>query len=61
MIQERYINEILSIVTQRKGLFEIKDKEIIFQKDNDESYDIQSFENCYIYVKDEMKLDYIDD
>ena len=33
---------------------------MIFQKDNNENYDIRSFENYYIYVKDKMKLNYID-
>ena len=34
---------------------------MIFQKDNNESHGTRSFENCCVYVKDEMELNYIDD
>ena len=34
---------------------------MIFQENNNENHDIRSFKNCYVYVKNEMKLNYIDD
>ena len=61
MTQERYANEILPIVARRKGLLEIKGEEMIFQEDNDGSHGTRSSENCCVYAKDGMELDYIDD
>ena len=34
---------------------------MIFQEDNDGSHGTRSSENCAVYAKDEMELDYIDD
>ena len=34
---------------------------MIFQEDNDGSHGTRSSENCCVYTKDEMELDYIDD
>ena len=34
---------------------------MIFQKNNDGSHDIRSSENSCVYIKNEMKLNYIDD
>lgn len=59
--QERYTKEILPIVKRRKGILETQSKEMIFQEDNDGSHGTRSFENCCVYAKDEMELDYIDD
>ena len=61
MSQERYTNEILPIVSRRKGLLETEGKEMIFQEDNDGSHGTRSSENCCVYAKDEIELDYIDD
>ena len=61
MTQERYTKEILPIVSRRKGLLETRDQEMIFQEDNDGSHGTRSSENCCVYAKDQMQLDYIDD
>ena len=59
--QKRYTKKILSIIARRKRLLELEDKEIIFQEDNNESHGTRSSENCCVYAKDEIKLNYIDD
>ena len=61
MIYERYAKEILPIVRRRKADLMIKSQEMIFQDDNDGSHGTRSSENCCVYAKDEMELDYIDD
>ena len=61
MTQDRYIEQILPVVRRRKRLLDLQGKSIIFQEDNDGSYNTRSEENICKLIKDEMDLDYIDD
>ena len=60
--QKRYRIEILLIIRRRKNeLKQIHDQHMIFQKNNDDSYDTRFNENCCVYYKNEIEFDYIDD
>ena len=62
MTQERYRDEILSIVRRRqRELTQIHDRHMIFQENNDDSHDTRSCENVCAYYKDEIEFDYIQD
>ena len=45
--QKRYVEEILSIIHRHKTHLNRLNKEIIFQKNNNENHDIKIMNNCY--------------
>ena len=63
MTQERYRDEILSIVRRRqRELTQIHDRHMIFQKNNDDSTRYTFLrKNVCAYYKDEIEFDYIQD
>ena len=61
LTQERYVNEVLPIVRERKQFLSRKGESMIFQEDNDNSHGTRSYENRARYAKIEMDLDFIED
>lgn len=60
MTQERYANEILSIVQDRKQGVKQAERSFVFQEDNDGSHGTRSEENIARFRKVQMKLEFIE-
>ncbi len=60
MTQERYANEIISIVEGRKKEVEQAGSQFLFQEDNDGSHGTRSDENIARFRKDQMELEFIE-
>jgi hypothetical protein len=61
MTQQRYADELLLIVKDRKLWVEAEERQFIFQEDNDDSHGTRSKENIACYRKIEYELNYFDD
>ena len=60
MTQERYANEILPIVKDRKKEVEQAERQFLFQEDNDGSHGTRSDENIARFRKVQMELKFIE-
>ena len=59
MTQKRYVNEILSIVKDKKKEIEQAERQFLFQENNDGLHDTRSDENIARFRKVQMKLEFI--